>query len=92
MKEPKSHKALNKLKDGFEFHINAGVSAIYIGATGFKTPHEITIQEINGHEIHTAGGCVIRKLKSKKVKDVEIDDDETYDENIINNFDIESLN
>lgn len=91
-KEKDPIKALNKLKDGFEFHINAGVSAIYIGATGFKTPHEITIQEINGHEIHTAGGCVIRKLKSKKVKDVEIDDDETYDENIINNFDIESLN
>lgn len=81
-------KALDKLTDGFEFKINAGVTAIYIGANGKDSYKECTIQNINGHEVHTAGGCVIRKLKSKKIKDMTLTE---LDENIINDFDITSL-
>ena len=87
-KEKDPIKALDKLKDGFEFKINAGVSALYIGATGKGTAREPTILNIDGHEIHTAGGCVIRKLKSKKVKDftvIEPDEDEET------NYDITKL-
>lgn len=61
-------KALDALDDQFEFTVNAGVSALYVGATGYQTPRVPTILNINGHEIHTAGGCVIRPLKVKKVK------------------------
>ena len=81
-------KALDKLTDGFEFKINAGVTAIYIGAMGKDSYKECTIQNINGHEVHTAGGCVIRKLKSKKIKGMTLTE---LDENIINDFDITSL-
>ena len=72
VKAKNAFEALDKLDDGFEFEINAGVCAIYIGATGYQSERIPTIQNINGHEIHTAGGCVIRKLKSKKVKAFEI--------------------
>ena len=64
-------RALHRLKDGFTFHVNAGVSAIYIGAEGYQTQRRSEILNIDGHEIHTAGGCVIRKLESKVVHDVD---------------------
>lgn len=81
--------ALNKLSDGFTFTINTGVSAIYIGATGYNTKREITHINIDGHEISTAGGCVIRKLKSKVVHD--IDYNISFDEKIIQDYEIESI-
>lgn len=64
-------RALNRLKHGVEFKINAGVSAIYIGAEGYQTARKPTIMNIDGHEVHTAGGCVIRQLDKKVVKDME---------------------
>lgn len=82
-------KALDHLTDGFEFKINAGVSAIYIGAEGFMQPRIPTILNIDGHEIHTAGGCIIKKLESKVVHDVDYNI--KLSDNIQNNFDISSL-
>ena len=66
-------KALDKLDGDAIFHINTGISAIYVGATGNNTPRVPTILNIDGHEISTAGGCVLRKLESKKVKDTDYD-------------------
>lgn len=55
-------KALDLLADGFEFKINAGVSAVYT----FMEPQII---DINGHSIETAGGAIIKKLNSKAISD-----------------------
>lgn len=66
-------KALNKLDDETKFKINAGISACYVGATGKGSPRVPTIINIDGHEISTAGGCVLRKLDSKKVKETNYD-------------------
>lgn len=66
-------RALDRLEDDFTFKINAGASAIYIGATGNNTPRVPTLVEVNGHIVSTAGGCVIRKLNSKKVHDIDYD-------------------
>ena len=82
-------KALNHLKHNFEFKINAGVSALYIGAEGYETPRKPQIMVIDGHEIHTAGGCVIRKLDKKVIKDVDFN--VRYDENKNDGFDISTL-
>lgn len=65
-------KALDHLEYGFKFHVNTGINAIYIGATGFNSPRVKTVLNIEDHEIHTAGGCVIRRLKEKEVKDIDI--------------------
>lgn len=62
-------KALDKLTFGVEFTINTGTTAIYIGALGNDTWREPTIIEVDGHEISTAGGCVIRKTKKKVIRD-----------------------
>lgn len=59
--------ALDKLEDEFTFTVNSGVSALYVGATGYGTLREPTIVDVNGHKVSTAGGCVIRKLKTKVV-------------------------
>ena len=59
--------ALRNLKDNFEFKINTGICALYIGANGYQTLRKPEILNINGHEIHTAGGCVLSKLESKRV-------------------------
>ena len=64
------YKALDHLTDDFTFHINTGVCALYVGATGYNTPRVPTILNIDGHEIHTAGGCVIKKLESKAIHDL----------------------
>lgn len=60
-------KALDNLRDEFTFTVNTGVSALYIGAEGYKTPRVPQIIYIDGHEIHTAGGCVIRQQDTKSV-------------------------
>lgn len=67
-------KALDKLQDEFTFTVNTGLSACYIGAVGgLDGIRKPTILNVNGHEISTAGGCVIKKLKEKKVHDLEYD-------------------
>lgn len=66
-------KALDRLTDDFTFRINTGVCALYIGATGFNTPRMPEILNIDGHEIHTAGGCVIKKLETKIVHNIFVD-------------------
>ena len=65
--------ALDRLDDDFTFKINTGASAIYVGATGNNTPHVPTLVNVNGHIVSTAGGCVIRKLDTKQVHDIEYD-------------------
>lgn len=82
-------RALNRLKDGFTFHINTGVSAIYIGAEGYQTQRKPEIMYIDGHEIHTAGGCVIRKLDSKVVHDVDFNI--KLNKDFEDSFDIDSI-
>lgn len=60
--------ALENLHDNFKFKINSGVTARYIN----EQPHK---EVINGHEISTAGGCIIRRLDDKMVHDWEFLDD-----------------
>lgn len=60
-------KALDHLADDFTFRVNAGQCALYVGACGYQTERKPTIIYIDGHEIHTAGGCVISKLDSKTI-------------------------
>ncbi|MBO7131785.1 hypothetical protein J6V85_00775 [Candidatus Saccharibacteria bacterium] len=72
--------ALDKLDDDFAFEINTGVSALYIGANGYNTDRKPQVLNIDGHEIHTAGGCVIRKLKKKYIHNIDVADinDDNY--------------
>lgn len=66
--------ALDNLTDDFTFTVNTGISAVYIGATGgIDGIRKPTILDVNGHKVSTAGGCVLRKLKEKKVHDIEYD-------------------
>ena len=87
--EKDAYKALDHLTDDFTFHINTGVCALYVGATGYNTPRVPTILNINGHEIHTAGGCVIRKLESKAIHDLT--QPKTSSDNYEEQISIESL-
>ena len=64
-------KALERLSESFTFYVNSGVCASYVGATGLNTPRVPTVLNVNGHEIHTAGGCVIKKLDSKVIHDLD---------------------
>lgn len=64
--------ALAELSDNFKFKINSGVTARYI----VEEPHT---EIINGHEISTAGGCIIRKLDDKIVHDWDFLDDVKVD-------------
>lgn len=59
--------SLDNLKDGFTFKINSSVTGIYVGATGKGSERVPTKVIVDGHEISTAGGCVIRPQKQKKV-------------------------
>lgn len=61
---------LNRLYDNKEFKVNTGVTARYI----VSEPH---IEEVNGHKVSTAGGCIINKLESKLVHDMDFTDDVT---------------
>ena len=75
-------KALDHLSDNFTFKVNTGICALYVGATGYQTDRKPEILNIDGHEIHTAGGCVLKKLESKTVKmDPNNDNKENYDPN-----------
>lgn len=60
--------ALERLEDNFKFKVNSGVTARYIS----EEPHK---EIINGHEISTAGGCIIRRLDDKMVHDWDFLDD-----------------
>ena len=73
-------KALENLKDDFAFKVNTGVCALYIGANGYNTDRKPQIIDINGHKIHTAGGCVIKKLESKFIHNIDVADinDDNY--------------
>ena len=67
-------KALDNLTDDYKFTINTGKSAVYIGAVGgIDGPREPMLVNVNGHIVSTAGGCVIRSLKEKKIHDIEYD-------------------
>ena len=67
-------KALDLLTNDYTFHVNTGITACYIGAVGgIDGIRKPTILNINGHEISTAGGCVLKRLNEKKVKDTEFD-------------------
>lgn len=72
---------LDKLKDKAVFVVNSGVTAKYI----CDIPH---IEYIDGHKISTAGGCIIKKLDQKLVKDWDFTDDVTI---YFSDFDNESL-
>ena len=79
-------KALDHLTDNFTFKVNTGICALYIGAEGYNTPRVPQVLNIDGHEIHTAGGCVLKPLDEKTVV---LDPEEkkkkkkpNYDENI----------
>ena len=61
---------LNRLNDNKEFHVNTGVTARYITSE----PH---IEVVNGHKVSTAGGCIINKLETKLVHDMDFTDDVT---------------
>lgn len=60
--------ALDNLEDDFKFKINSGVTAKYI----HQLPHT---EIINGHEISTAGGCIIQRLDEKLIHDWDFLDD-----------------
>lgn len=60
-------KALDKLSDKTVFKINTGTTAEWIT---LKHP---VILDIDGHEIETAGGCIIRKLAEKKISESHVD-------------------
>lgn len=66
-------KALENLTDQYVFNINTGATAIYIGATGHGSERKPQMVNVNGHMVSTAGGCVISKLKSKKIKGSDYD-------------------
>ena len=59
---------LDKLEEKAAFKVNSGVTAKYI----VEEPHT---EIIEGHEISTAGGCIINKLDKKLVHDFDFTDD-----------------
>ncbi len=65
IKDPVS--VLDKLVDETTFHVNTGTAAHYI----IEEPHT---EYIDGHLTELAGGCVITKLKEKKIFDLDIED------------------
>lgn len=72
--EPDPIKALDKLTDDFTFKVNTGKTAVYIGATGgIEGIRKPTKVNVDGHIVSTAGGCVIKTLKEKKVHDMDYD-------------------
>jgi hypothetical protein len=58
-------KALDRLNDQFVFTINTGTTAMYYN-------HKPEIIDIDGHQIETAGGAIIRKLESKIIKNIDL--------------------
>lgn len=58
--------ALDKLRDGYVFYINTGLTAKYINYG------EIRIYDVNGHKVTTGGGCVLLPAKHKEIKEFKI--------------------
>lgn len=56
---------LNNMEDDFKFKINTGITCKYVN-------HPMGIQEVNGHKVETAGGCVIIPLKEKVIKEMDL--------------------
>ena len=68
-------RVLKRLKDHAKFQVNTGTSTYYL----VQEPRE---EIINGHSVELCGGAVIRKLKEKYIKDIDILDFEIeYSEN-----------
>jgi len=65
-------KTLEKLDDQADFTTNTGTTCHY----DIHKPEVITI---NGHEIETAGGAIIRKLDKKTVKNMDLDEGIEYE-------------
>ena len=58
------YKALDQISDDFIFTTNTGTCSNYI-------TQKVHIEIVNGHEVETCGGCIIRKLDSKKITDID---------------------
>ena len=58
------YEALDNIKDEFEFHTNTGTCSVYLT----EKVHE---EKVNGHIVETCGGCIIKKLESKKITDID---------------------
>lgn len=58
-------KALDRLNDQFVFTVNTGTTAMYYN-------EKPAIIDIDGHQIETAGGAIIRKLESKIIKNIDL--------------------
>ena len=56
---------LERMEDEFRFRVNAGIMCKYVD-------HYMGIQNVNGHKVETAGGCVIIPLKEKVIKDMDL--------------------
>lgn len=61
--------ALNNISDDFIFYTNTGTCSNYL-------VQPVHIEEVEGHIVETCGGCIIKKLDSKKITDVYSDDTE----------------
>ena len=59
-------KAINNLEEHFYFDTNTGTTCNY---DDYMLHDEITV-EINGHTINTFGGCLIKKLEAKQIKNM----------------------
>ena len=66
-------KGLKNIRERFMFHINTGTYSKYL----VERPR---IEVINGHEIETAGGCIIQKLSEKSIKPMKEIDDYDFEE------------
>ena len=65
--------ALKNIKERFIFKTNTGTCSKYL----VERPR---IEVIAGHEIETAGGCIISKLKEKTIKPMKEIDDFDFEE------------
>lgn len=70
-KETNPYKALDNLADGFKFKTNTGLTGMYIGAMGAGSERVPTVVMVDGHKIHTAGGCVLRPVDTKEIHDTK---------------------
>lgn len=59
--------AIENLRDGFKFYTNTGFTAKYV----HEKPH---VEMIDGHQIETSGGCIIKKLDVKEIHDMNFID------------------
>ena len=58
------YEALDNIKDEFEFYTNTGTSSVYL-------TEKVHTEKVNGHIVETCGGCIIKKLESKKITDID---------------------